>query len=269
MVSYEDIARRVASSESRYADWLRRKRRGRRVSEYEGAGYERIHPSDVKGKKAARDVSYMKKPEPEPLEPISEFMRKEKERRHERALKAIEERRVVPKGVTFKQWLSEPGNLERALKRKMVKLIAKHPNPKSKDTEDVATVGGRRYAKTDLYRPSIRERVGGAVMTTRHGTEMWWDRNKKIVFVSAVAFAAGWMIYTTWRTKQLEGRFARQRARRHALPARPEHATGWDYPFTDPHGNFDVQTTPAWDGREVYPWEQEHFAGTPHGYWWG
>lgn len=231
MVDYaEEIAKRIADRRARRRYWpegepgtdvgIHRdrghgKRRGKSDSSEE---------KDPSEEKWSTDPSFKKKrktEEPEKLESISEFVKKERARRFERALKAMEERRVVPKEVPLKKWLSQPGNLDRALKRGMVKMIAKHPNPKSKDTEDVVTVGGRRYAKTDLYKTPLREKASEVVLKTKYGSEMWWDRNKKAVFVAAVSLVAGFMVYTAWKNAQLEKGLAKQRARRYGFAAHP------------------------------------------------
>jgi hypothetical protein len=247
----EEIARKIAAKKASLY-WPEGepgdKRRGKR-----GAGGEKP-PRDPKAKRKEKTEE-----ETGTFEPISEFVKKERTRRLERALKAMETRRQIPKEVPFKKWLSEPGNLDRALKRGMVKMIASQANPKSKDTEDVATVGGRRYAKTDLYQAPIRERVKEATTRTKYETALWWDSNKRVVVVAAVSLVAGWMIYSVWKNAQLEKDLARQRARRHAA-----HKTGW---FVDPH--FDERSRLLAGGREPHAWEFEEFAARPSGYsWW-
>lgn len=225
----EEIAMRMADRRARRRYWPEGEpgEAGSRRDRDRGRD-KRHRESDPTERKASTDPKFKKKlkVEEEKLEPISEFVKKERARRHERALKAMEERRVVPKEVPLKKWLSNPDNFKRALKRGMIKQIAKHANPKSKDTEDVVTIGGSRYAKTDLYQAPLREKASEAVLKTKYGSEMWWDRNKKIVFVAAVSLVAGFMAYTVWKNKELEQNLVRQRARRHALAARPsaQHA---------------------------------------------
>lgn len=229
--SSEDIAKRMADLKARRRYWPEGEpgsRRGRDRDRDRGRSKHRDE-TDPGERKASTDLKFKRKlkAEPEKFEPISEFVRKERARRFERALKEIEEKRAVPKDVPLKKWLNEPGNLRRAVKRGMVKKIAKHANPKSRDTEDVVTVGGSRYAKTDLYQAPIRERASEIVLKTKFGSEMWWDKNKKVVFVAAVSLVAGFMAYTVWKNKELQQNVARQRTRRHALVAHPKQHTGF------------------------------------------
>ena len=223
----EEIAKRLADRRARRRYWPE----GEPDSRRERDRGKRRGKSDPSEMKASYDPKFKGKPkaEPEKLESISEFVKKERTRRLERALKTMEERRVVPKDVPLKKWLSQPGNLDRALKRGMVRMIARHANPKSKDTDDVVTVGGRRYAKTDLYKAPLREKASEIVLKTKYGSEMWWDRNKKAIFVASVSLVAGFMIYSAWKNAQLEKGLAKQRTRRrgpatHAgLLAMPAH----------------------------------------------
>lgn len=266
----EDIAKKIAGRKARLywphgephgephgsrgrEDHERERRRGVRAKErWQGVRAERQAEADLKRKGKAEGNAEAE--ELKSFEPISEVVKKERRRRLEHALKSMAEKRVVPKDVSFKKWLSEPGNLDRAQKRGMVRMIASRANPKSKDTEDVATVGGKRYAKTDLYEAPIRERVKEATTRTKYGAALWWDSNKRVVVVAAVSLVAGWMFYSVWKNAQLEKDLARQHVHRHHLLA---HATGW---FADPR---------LAGGREPYSWEFEEFAGRPSGYsWW-
>ncbi len=217
--SSEDIAKRMADLKARRRYWPEGEPGSRRNRDRKSdKDRDKTDPSESK---ASTDPRFKRrsKSEPEKLEPISEFVRKERARRFEHALKEMEERRVVPKDVPLKKWLNEPANLKRALKRGMVTRIAKHANPKSKDTEDVVTVGGSRYAKTDLYRAPLRERASEVVLKTKFGSEVWWDRNKKVIFVAALSTVVGFMAYTVWKNRELQENLQKQRVRRRALAA--------------------------------------------------
>lgn len=267
----EEIAKRLADRRARRRYWPE----GEPDSRRERDRGKRRGKSDPSEMKASYDPKFKGKPkaEPEKLESISEFVKKERTRRLERALKTMEERRVVPKDVPLKKWLSQPGNLDRALKRGMVRMIARHANPKSKDTDDVVTVGGRRYAKTDLYKAPLREKASEIVLKTKYGSEMWWDRNKKAIFVASVSLVAGFMIYSAWKNAQLEKGLAKQRTRRrgpatHAgLLAMPAHH--WHRPryFSGPRSPFFYGRVPHRFGHWRAPWggwNPWYFAGA-HG----
>jgi hypothetical protein len=207
----EEIAKRMAERKSRSRYWPHGEPGSRRERDRDR---RKSDPSEMK---ASRDPKFKnaRTEEPEKLESISEFVKKERTRRLERAMKAMEEKRSVPKDVPLKKWLSDPDNHRRAVKRGMVKKIAKRANPKSKDTDDVATVGGSRYAKTDLYKTPIREKASEIVLKSKFGSAMWWDRNKKAVFVASVSLVAAFMIYSSWKNAQLEKGLSKQRMRRH------------------------------------------------------
>src|SRR5271170_4295905 len=221
----EEIARRIAERRSRHRYWPEGEPASRHGRDRDRG--KRHGKSDPSEKKVSRDPKFRPKPrDEEKTVPISEFVKRERTRRLERALKEMQERRAVPKDVPLKKWLSDPENFRRAVKRGMVKKIAKHANPKSKDTDDVVTIGGARYAKTDLYSAPIREKASEVVLKTKYGSEMWWDRNKKIVFVAAVSLTVGFMAYTVWKNKSLQQDLAKRRERRRSLGARPatQHA---------------------------------------------
>lgn len=282
----EEIAKRIAERKSRRRYWPEGEpgvRRGRDHAFGRGPGKRR--ESDPSEKKASFDPKFKRKlrvEEPEKLEPISEFVKKERTRRLERALKSMEERRAVPRDVPLKKWLSDPANLQRALKRGMVRMIASRANPKSRDTEDVVTVNGRRYAKTDLYDVPLRERVSEAVTRTKFGSEMWWDRNKKTVFVAAVSLVAGFMAYTVWKNRELQQNLQRQRKRHFAPAAHPKQHTGLlSMPAHRGPSGWRGRGIPSmgWGGRDGWdgwnPWyandaylSDPYESFDPYAYWW-
>jgi len=164
---------------------------------------------------------------------IKELVSKARVARAEEALGEIESRRSPPKGIAPKKWLSDPEKLKWALKRRMVKMIAKEANPESKDYENVFTLAGKPYALTDLYRGPITERIGDLKTITQVKTSLWWDQNKNKIFVGAAGIAAAYLIYNWSQKNTLEKRLAMARARGarahgHALPA-AKHASGY-YP---------------------------------------
>jgi len=192
---------------------------------------------------------------------IKELVSKARVAQAEQRLKEIESRRSPPKGITPKKWLSDPDKLKWAVKRGMVKMIAKHANPESKDTENVFTIAGKRYALTDAYKAPITERIGDIKTRTEVGTTLWWDRNKTTVFVLGAGAVAAYVFYNWYQRSELEKRLGRARARAHghtrlasaaAAPA-GGHASGY-YPFElVPYSQFDPPASfGAWQRPETH-----------------
>ncbi len=183
-------------------------------------------------------------------EDVKEFVSKARAAQAEQRLKEIESRRSPPKGIPPKKWLSDPDKLKWAVKRGMVKMIAKHANPESKDTENVFTIAGRRYALTDAYKSPITERIVDVKTIAEVKSSLWWDRNKTTVFVLGAGAVAAYVFYNWYQRSELEKRLARARMARARAPARLApaspasipaggHASGY-YPFElVPHSQFD------------------------------
>ncbi len=271
----EEIARKIAERKSRHRYFPHGEPGSRGDRDHDRDRSKRRGKTDPSEMKASRDPKYKVKPkaeEPEKLEPISEFVKKERARRFERALKAMEERRAVPKDVPLKKWLSDPENLRRALRRGMVKMIAKHANPKSKDTEDVVTVAGRRYAKTDLYKTPLHERASEIALKTQHGSGMWWDKYKRPIFMGAVVIVGGYLFYNWYEKDQLEKRLVHARQRRRALAARPSPAHTGILAMPAHHWHVEDPAARAW--VEHGPFLRTRFSdysGPPYAEWdnWG
>lgn len=188
-----------------------------------------------------------------------------KRRREQYVLDVMKSRQAPPKGLAPKKWLSEPEKLKWASKRGMVKKIANKANPASKDTSSMFTIGGKRYALTDLYRSPITEKVRDVGARTKAKSLDWWDDHKKQLVIGAVAATAAYLLYTKWKNTQLQKQLA---SRRH-LALAPHKASGpssyagadyagWQMQFTDPYGNYDTRSPAAWDGNYAYyPWWYE------------
>jgi hypothetical protein len=183
-----------------------------------------------------------------------------KRRREQYVLDVMKSRQSVPSGTSPKKWLSEPDKLKWASKRGMVKKIANKANPASKDNSSAFTIGGKRYALTDLYRSPITEKARDAGARTKAKSLDWWDAHKKQVVIGAVAATAAYLLYTKWKNTQLQNQLAARRPLRPLLPA-PHKASGeyamgeyagWQMQFTDPYGNYDTRSPAAWDGFYSY-----------------
>ena len=167
---------------------------------------------------------------------VDPSFRSQKKAKAEESTKAEES--VTPEGIADAElFLSRPtkGLLKTdatarklALKRHQIERISPlgKANPKSKDSADVFTANDNtRYAYTDLLRPTISDRIGGAKKrvfegvggakrrTSERGLQ-WWEKNKKTVVFGSIALVAGLLVYSSWRNSQLERQLATTRARR-------------------------------------------------------
>src|SRR5271156_741648 len=107
---------------------------------------------------------------------------------HRERMKALREsrRETFERGPSTSTLKSDASALRMALKRSQVREIAARANPKSKDTDTVFTAGGRRYARTDVYKATIGERVSGVGKRASASTGEWWDENKGTVLLAGI-----------------------------------------------------------------------------------
>lgn len=146
-----------------------------------------------------------------------------------------------------------------ALKRHQIERISPSgkANPSSKDTADVFTGNDNtRYARTDLYRPIVRDRVNSLKTRASARSHQWWDKNKKTVVVGAVATVAGWMLYSAWKNAQLQKKLAGAHHRK--VSSGSHHAgvftPGYYSPFA-PQG-YELDWTPSCEYGCPEPWNQ-------------
>lgn len=176
-------------------------------------------------------------PRPADIKGVARLAETMRNRRAEQLAEKKEARKLPPKGRPAKAWLSEPGKLSWASKRGMVKQIAAKANPKSKDSSDVFTLSGKRYALTDTYKAPITEKIGDIGSMAKAKSHDWWDRNKKKIVIGAISATAGWLLYTSWKNTQLRNRLA---ASRHGGSGGPRGhhagAAGWALPYASPYG---------------------------------
>jgi hypothetical protein len=198
---------------------------------------------------------------------IKELVSKARTAQAEQRLKEIESRRAPPKGITPKKWLSDPDKLKWALKRGMVKMIAKQASPESKDYENVFTLNGKRYALTDLYKAPITERIGDVKTITEVKTSLWWHQHTTAVFMGVAGVAAAYFIYNWYQKNELEKRLGRARARARGHRLAPAgggsgggggHASGGYYPF-GPFGAFERVPYSQFDPPASFgPWQSPY-----------
>jgi hypothetical protein len=216
------------------------------------------------------------------VEGAAEMARRARARRDIARVKADQARVEGPSVSVLK---SDPDALRAALKRRQVARISKpgKANPKSRDTDHVFTADGTRYARTDLYRPTIKDRVGSVKRRVTYGSLDWWDKHKKQIVVAAIATTAGFMIYGAWKNAQLQKQLAmRSRALPKSLvPSHPAARTpasahvGWGLPPPVSYG-WHGAPAPMWAlAGYDYPFvagvaapstpvvTKGHFAGSP------
>ena len=186
------------------------------------------------------------------------------------------------RGPPTSELKTSPEALKLAARRGQIKMIAKRASPESKDTDNVFTgEDGARYARTDLYSPTIADRLSAAKRRAKTSSSDWWQRNKGKIVLGSLAAAALYLLYST-------GKAARDRSRlvamQRALPvAHPSaaHKTGhwasidptmWAIPWASPE-DYERALVPhgflpeapleneGW-GRSAHPWEN-HAWGWP------
>jgi len=145
---------------------------------------------------------------------------------------------------------SDPAALKRAIARGQVKRIARKASPLSKDTNGLFTADHARYALTDLYKPTVRERVGLVKERTGRGAASFWDKHKTKIVVGAVGLTAAYLLYVT--AVAAKGRTAmRHPAGRHLTghlyPASPRlHQTGMWSPIMPPGPEAEEDSLDSW-----------------------
>ncbi len=175
---------------------------------------------------------------------------------HRERMKQLREsrRETFERGPSTDTLKSDPSALRMALKRSQVREIAARANPKSKDTETVFTAGSRRYARTDVYTPTISERASGVSKRATAKTGEWWDKNKGTVLLAGIGILGAYVVYTAL-TKPAEAPVAQAPKPPPPHPALPAHARARVTSAPPAH------RTSFWPHHE--PWG-EHY-GAPYG----
>jgi len=189
------------------------------------------------------------------VEGVRDVAKRARARRDAARVKAEQALRSGPSTLTLKK---DSAALRAALKRRQIARIsgAGKANPKSRDTEDVFTADGTRYARTDLYRPTIKDRIGLARRRVASSSLDWWDKHSKQVVVAAIATVAGFMAYGAWKNAQLEKQLGmrsrgpvRQTFRSQVKTQIPSGASqgrvGWDLPPPISYG-WHGASAPLW-----------------------
>jgi hypothetical protein len=163
-----------------------------------------------------------------------------------------------------------------ALKRRQIERISPpgKANPNSKNTDDVFTSDDNtRYARTDLYRPIVRDRVNALKTRASVRSHARWGRNKKTVAIAAAATVAGWMIYSVWKNAQLRKKLAHRKVSSGSHHAGIFSQFGYS-PFA-PQGYELDWTPPCAYGcpdlpQSFYDWPSADLMGYPSEYasWW-
>lgn len=166
------------------------------------------------------------------------------------AVRAEQRERGVAEGPSVAVLKESPAALVAAIRRHQVKKIASIANPLSPDTEHVFTAGGARYAKTGVYVPTIGERAAEARRAAYGAGEVWWDKNKKTVVMSALGVAAVFLLYSTWKNAELRRRLEAQRR----LPG--QSRTGYEAYYPQQQEYYPPQEEDAaWES--AWPWYEE------------
>lgn len=222
------------------------------------------------GKKIGRDLSMdvksIRERHGRHLERLEALARKVRAKRAGAYEAAIRHTELHPPSVSSMK--SSPEVLKRALARGQVKRIARVASKTSKDTEGLFTAGGARYAVTDLYKPTARERVGLLRERATRKAGGFWEEHKTKFVLGAVGLTALYLLYVTAVRAQERGASRPVPRGRHlsgfhpaALPAHavgwwPEERVGWA-PGRWPSEHYR-------DRGEEFPWEHRH---QEHGWW--
>jgi hypothetical protein len=206
----------------------------------------------------------------ERLEAAAERERQKSRGAYEAAIRYREKH--PPKPSEMKK---DPELLRQAVRRGQVKMIAKRAAPGSKDTADVFTAAGKRYAMTDTYKPTARERVSLVHERAARRGVGFWEKNKTTIVVSALVLTAGYLLYTTATAAARGKRISQMEAWR-----RQQHKTGYwgsepaflagHYPGHYPGFHTGAPMLPAYAAS---PWDEtwyapeESFAGFYGGGW--
>lgn len=196
------------------------------------------------------------------IEGVADVVKRARARRDIARVKSEQALRSGPSTSVLKK---DSAALRAALKRRQIARIsgAGKANPKSRDTDDVFTVDGTRYARTDLYRPTIKDRFGFAKRRVASSSLDWWDSHSKQVVVAAIATVVGFMVYGAWKNAQLERQLG---ARGRGIPKVPashpltqsKARVGWGLPPPSSYG---------WHGAPAPMWAldgyDQPFVGAP------
>lgn len=109
-----------------------------------------------------------------------------------------------------------PNALKSALRRGQIKQISPRggASPKSKDTESVFTVQGTRYAKTDLYKPTLSDKATALKHKAGESAASWWDKHKTQVVIGGFVVAGAILAYNAWQNAEERNRLAALASRR-------------------------------------------------------
>ena len=219
------------------------------------------------GRDASMDVKSIRERHGRHLERLEALARKVRQKRAGAYEAAIRHAELHPPSVSSMK--SSPEVLKRALSRGQVRRIARVASKTSKDTEGLFTAGGARYAVTDLYKPTARERVGLLRERATKRAGGFWEEHKMTFVLGAVGLTALYLLYVTAARAQERGASRPAPRGRHLSgfhrAALPAHAVGW-WPEEHLLGGSDRT---SWEpGRwpsehyrdlgEEFPWEHRH-----------
>lgn len=181
------------------------------------------------GRDASMDVKSIRERHGRHLERLEALARKVRQKRAGAYEAAIRHAELHPPSVSSMK--SSPEVLKRALSRGQVRRIARVASKTSKDTEGLFTAGGARYAVTDLYKPTARERVGLLRERATKRAGGFWEEHKMTFVLGAVGLTALYLLYVTAARAQERGASRPAPRGRHLSgfhrAALPAHAVGW------------------------------------------
>ena len=163
------------------------------------------------------------------LERLEALARKVREKRASAYEAAIRHAEQHPPAIA--EMKEDPKVLRRAIARGQVKRIARVASPTSKDTGGLFTAGGARYAVTDLYRPTARERAGLLHERATKKVGGFWEEHKTKFVLGAVGLTALYLLYVTAaraKERSAAGSFGRSRhLAGYYRASLPGHSVGW------------------------------------------
>lgn len=218
------------------------------------------------GRDLAMDPKAIRERHGRHLERLASLARKVREKRAGAYEAAIRHAELHPPSVASMK--SSPEVLKRAISRGQVKRIARVASPSSKDTGGLFTADGARYAITDLYKPTTRERAGLLRERATRRAGGFWEEHKTKFVLGAVGLTALYLLYVT-AARARERTATRPPARGRHLTgfypaALPAHATGW---WPEERVGWSPGHWPEEhyrDRGEEFPWEHRH---QEHGWW--
>jgi hypothetical protein len=189
---------------------------------------EKAEEEEEKEKEEKEKPSFTLKSSPstlaETLKDIEEASKRKAERAREIKAKSSELRTSrleqakerLAAGPPVSVLKGSPGALKSAIRRGQIKQISPRggASPKSKDTESVFTAQGTRYAKTDLYKPTLSDRATALKHRAGESATSWWDKHKTQVVIGGFAVAGAILAYNAWQGAQERNRLAALAARR-------------------------------------------------------